>query len=190
MTRKQKNQLKQLKEINKDINKKVLVQFIGIISIIIFCILILLLMNKYNLNNKKYYKASDFNIKTIYSKNDKDKDNIDDYTDILLGAQNQIRKEITDTELLKLSLENAGYYIEDNIIDYIKDNSEELTINWYEISYFQPGDIIIYNDNKIGIVSEKRNEEGLSYLIYVDNNVKENDVLNDINIINHYRLKN
>ncbi len=183
-------ELKKLKQIKEAIIKKVLIPFLIIVIIVIFCVIILFLMNMYNLNNKPYYKASSFNIKTIYSKIDKDKDNIDDYTDILLGAQKQISKEISDIELLSKSLKNAGYNLNDEeLINYIKDNSDEITDDYYEIKDFQPGDIIIYDDNKICIVSDKRNENGITYIIYVDEIVKEEDHMDDITITNHYRLK-
>ena len=111
-------------------------------------------------------------------------------TDICNLTGKQISKEISDIELLSKSLKNAGYNLNDEeVINYIKDNSDEITDDYYEIKDFQPGDIIIYDDNKISIVSDKRNENGITYIIYVDEIVKEEDHMDDITITNHYRLK-
>ena len=79
-----------------------------IIAIVLFCIVTLVILNKFVIV-KEYYKASDFNIKTIYSKIDFNKNGIDDYSDILLGAKRQVNKKATINSFITKSLANAGY---------------------------------------------------------------------------------
>ena len=70
-----------------NIKKNIIKTFIFIMIIILFTLLVLFIMDYYNLIPKEYYKASDFAIKTIYSKSDYNDNNIDDYTDFVLGAR-------------------------------------------------------------------------------------------------------
>ncbi len=167
-----------------------------IFSIIIYSLLVILIMNKFILD-KPYYKNSDFKIKNIYSKVDYNKNNIDDYSDILLGARKLVGKNTKEIELLSKSFKYAGYNIlsmigEDTSIKginkYFVNNTYRLTNNIKVIDKFNYGDIIIY-DEGLGIVSDKRNKEGISFLIYVKNNiVVEEDIMPKLKIIGHYRF--
>ncbi len=173
-----------------------------IFSILIFCIIILIVMNKFVLH-KSYYKASDFKIKNIYSKVDFNKNGIDDYSDILLGAKKSINKNITEEEFIINAFKYAGYDINkmikkdtiyneekdtlSNIKEYLKKNVKRVTKNINKIEEFQQGDILIFN-NKIGIISDKRNKYGNPFLVYHDNKVIEKDILRDIDITYHYRF--
>lgn len=66
-----------------------------------------------------------------------------------------------------------------------------LTNDPYEIEKWQPGDIVIYNDNHIAIVSDKRNKHGLPYIIHhhslLQQNLEENALTNS-KITRHYRF--
>lgn len=69
-------------------DKRNIIMTFGIIMlIIVFTISVMLIMNDLHLVEKKYYKASNLKIKTIYSDIDYDKDKIDDYTEFVLGAR-------------------------------------------------------------------------------------------------------
>jgi hypothetical protein len=62
--------------------KNVVSSFLVIILIAVFTIIVLTIMNNYFIP-KQYYKASDFKIKTIYSKSDYNDNHIDDYSDFV-----------------------------------------------------------------------------------------------------------
>lgn len=104
--------------------------FLTIIIIILFTLGVLAIMNFYNLIPKDYFKASDFDIKTIYSKKDFDGDKIDDYTDFVLGARKDAENhpiytskyydtayppdsEGVCTDVIWRAFKNAGYSLRD-----------------------------------------------------------------------------
>ena len=176
-----------------------------IFIIIVFCFFVLVLLNKFILV-KEYYKASDFNIKTVYSKIDYNKNGIDDYSDFLLGAKKRINKNETYESLAVKIFKYAGYdldkmveeYFDDSRIDndglislyksFINDNSLKLEMDYKEIKEYQPGDFIFLSEG-IGLLSDKRNREGLSYIIFIENGkVVEKDALKDLKISGHYRF--
>jgi len=154
-----------------------------IFIIIIFCIMVLILLNKMVLV-KEYYKASDFNIKTVYSKVDYNKNGIDDYSDFLLGAKKIKGKNSSYEELMIKVFQYAGYnldkmvdnYFSDSVTDnkdrmslyksFINDNATKITLELKKIKEFQQGDFIFFHDG-IGILSDKRNREGLCFVIFV-----------------------
>ena len=66
-----------------------------------------------------------------------------------------------------------------------------LTADIYDISNWQGGDIVVFK-NHIGIVSDKRNKNGVSFVIHHANPYQkyyEEDILEYRNdIIGHYRI--
>lgn len=66
----------------------------------------------------------------------------------------------------------------------------ELTCDINEISQWQPGDIVIFSDNKhIGIVSDKRNADGQCYIIHNGGQPnREEDYLKRGVVTGHYRF--
>ncbi|MBQ9329005.1 MAG: DUF1287 domain-containing protein [Solobacterium sp.] len=52
-----------------------------------------------------------------------------------------------------------------NLIVYFQNNEEVLTNDLYELSAWQAGDIVIFR-NHIGIVSDRRNSNGVPYVIH------------------------
>ena len=197
-----------LREAKQEIKKKAVKSFFLICLITLFTIAILLTMNYFNIIPKKYYKAPDFNIKTIYSDIDFDNDNIDDYTDFVLGA----RKE-SENNIIETTFKNAGYSLRDMINNDIIDNkdkynvneidftrisslviyfdryAEKLTLDPKEIKEWQPGDIVVFSNNHIGIISDKRNNKGIPYVIHNNNQTNiEEDYLTKNHITNHYRF--
>lgn len=220
-----------------NIRKSVTRTFIFIIIIALFTIAVLFIMDYYNLIPKEYYKASDFNIKTIYSKMDYDKDKIDDYTDFVLGAradaQNKpayVNKYYEDsyppenegvcTDVIWRAFKNAGYSLRDMVDKDIRENIEDypnietpdrnidfrrvinlnvffskyasfydLSLNPEDIESWQPGDIVIFENKHIGIISDRRNKEGIPYVIHNGGQpVREEDYLTKRKITGHYRF--
>ena len=192
----------------------------------------------YNLNvitHKKYTNA-DFSIDTYISKIDKDNDGIDDQTDII----NNTRKYIATkpkykskyyangysndeygvcTDVVAISLKNAGYDLMELVNTHIKENKElyeietidknidfrrvrnldiyfknnaiSLTTDITKIEEWQGGDIIVFKKH-IGIISDKRNKSGISFVIHHANPYQiryEEDILEGrTDIIGHYRI--
>lgn len=111
-----------------------------IISILVLIIAFAYLgLSYYNLLPQRIYKARDFGIETIYSKNDYNKNGIDDYTDILLGAREDAKNkprykskyyvggyppdnEGVCTDLVWRAFKNAGYSLKDMVDEDIKNN--------------------------------------------------------------------
>lgn len=157
---------------------------------------------------KDYYKASDFHIKTIYSKTDYNNNGIDDYSDFLLGAKKRIDKNSNYEDLLVKIFKYAGYNLDKMVDDYfadtkdngkikdrmslyksfINDNATKLELDFEKIEEFQQGDFIFLHDG-IGILSDKRNKDGLCFIIMIeDGKVIETDALKEIKISGHYRF--
>lgn len=117
--------------------KKIAITIIIICIVFIIILLGILLYQKY----KKIYYAEDFNIERIISKNDYDKDGIDDYTDILEGARIEAQNKPTYrsayysggyppenegvcTDVVWRALKNAGYSLKDMVDEDIANNIE------------------------------------------------------------------
>lgn len=217
--------------------KEIIKTFIIITFIVIFTLIVLYLMNYFNLIPKESYKASDFHIKTIYSKSDYDNDNIDDYSDFVLGARKDAENHPkykseyyatayppddigVCTDVIWRAFKNAGYSLKDMVDNDIKNNydaykkliktpdpnidfrrvgtlqiffsnyAQSLTTNPTEIDKWQPGDIVIFKDAKhIGIISDKRNKDGIPYVIHnAGQPNREEDYLTKDEILAHYRF--
>lgn len=81
-----------------------------------------------------------------------------------------------------------------NLKVYFKKICDTLTNDVKEISEWQPGDIVIFGSSHIGIISDKRNKQGIPYLIHnAAQPLREEDTLelwdNQTKITAHYRLK-
>lgn len=78
-----------------------------------------------------------------------------------------------------------------NLQVYFKNNAISLTTNIHDISSWQGGDIVIFKKH-IGIVSDKRNKKGITYIIHHANELQinyEQDILEKRNdIVGHYRI--
>lgn len=78
-----------------------------------------------------------------------------------------------------------------NLKIYFERNSINLTTNINDISSWQGGDIVVFK-NHIGIVSDKRNRKGISFIIHHANPYQiyyEEDILEHRNdIVGHYRI--
>ncbi len=81
-----------------------------------------------------------------------------------------------------------------NLTIYFKKISYTLTNDPKQISQWQPGDIVVFGNSHIGIISDKRNKQGITYLIHnAGQPLREEDTLELWNshtpITAHYRLK-
>lgn len=190
----------------------------------------------FNLLPQKDYTAENFNIETIKSSVDYNKNGTDDYTDILLGArkdaENHPKYDGTYqkggyppddigvcTDVIWRAFKNAGYNLRDMVdADILKRTDEysrvidpdsnidfrrvgnlhvffrkyavSLTHDIEKIEEWQPGDIVIFgNDKHIGIVSDKRNKDGQPYIIHNGGQPnREEDYLKRGVVTGHYRF--
>ena len=128
------------------------------------------------------------------------------------------------TDVIWRALKNAGYMLKDMIDEDIKNNVDKyprvqgkpdpnidfrrvpnlkvyfernqisLTTDLTEIEKWQAGDIVIFGNSHVGIISDKRNKTGVPYLIHNGGQpIREEDILelyNNFNpITGHYRKK-
>ena len=225
-----------MKELKLNVKNGLIKSFLYIAIIIIFCVLMMILLKHFGIISKKYYTAKDFDIKTIHSKVDYDYDNIDDYTDIILGARNSeknkpsyVSKYYDDayppdnegvcTDVVWRAFKNAGYSLKDMVDKDIKNHIEDypdirepdpnidfrrvsnlkvffnkyainLTLDYNDIEEWQPGDIVIFEGQKhIGIISDRRNEDGIPYVIHNRGQYsREEEYLTKSTISGHYRF--
>ena len=82
-----------------------------------------------------------------------------------------------------------------NLKVFFDSHGTALTLDPYEIESWQPGDIVIFSEsyNHIGIVSDKRNQHGICYLIHNSGQAnREEDALirlsEKFGITGHYRF--
>ena len=216
------------------VKKNIISSFIIIIVIAIFTIIVLTVMNN-KFIPKEYFKASDFDIKTIYSKSDYDDDNIDDYSEFVIGARKDAQKKPTYiskyyansyppsnegvcTDVIWRAFKQAGYSLRDMIDEDIKNNPKDypniknrdknidfrrvmnqkvffskygitLTTSTKKIGEWQPGDIVVFEDKHIGIISDRRNADGVPYVIHNGGQPnREEDYLTKKEITGHYRF--
>lgn len=81
-----------------------------------------------------------------------------------------------------------------NLKVYFDRTQISLTTDLTQIDKWQPGDIVIFGTSHIGIISDKRNEKGISYLLHNGGQpIREEDILEAYNlhepISGHYRMK-
>lgn len=128
------------------------------------------------------------------------------------------------TDLIWRAFKNAGYCLKDMVDEDIAENTDEyyrvegkpnknidfrrvpnldvyfkrnhisLTLDLTKIEEWQPGDIVVFGKEHIGIISDKRNKKGIPYLLHnTVRNKREEDILekydSTISITGHYRLK-
>ncbi len=123
------------------------------------------------------------------------------------------------TDVVAIALKNAGYDLQElvnedilknqknysiekvdknidfrrvkNLIVYFKNNYQSLTLDPNDIENWQGGDIVIFKKH-IGIVSDKRNNKGINYIIHHANPYQthyEEDILGKRkDIVGHYRI--
>ena len=86
---------------------------------------------------------------------------------------------------------NIDFRRVNNLKVYFAHTAVELTTDIYDISQWQGGDIVIF-ENHIGIVSDKRNDDGVAYVIHHNDPFQESyeeDILESRDdITGHYRV--
>jgi uncharacterized protein YijF (DUF1287 family) len=93
---------------------------------------------------------------------------------------------------MKKTLINIDFRRVKNLIVYFKHTAIELTIDVNDIIEWQRGDIVIFEKHIGVVVSDKRNDNGVAYVIhhYSSNQASyEEDILESRNdIVGHYRI--
>ena len=106
----------------------------------------------------------------------------------LVNSHIENNRDLYDIEKID---KNIDFRRVQNLKVYFKNTAIELTTDVYEIEEWQGGDIVIF-DRHIGIVSDKRNRNGVPFLIHHANPYQvhyEEDVLeNRDDIVGHYRI--
>lgn len=103
----------------------------------------------------------------------------------VLSNQENYKIEVVD--------KNIDFRRVKNLDVYFRNNSISLTTDLSQIAQWQGGDIVVFQ-NHIGILSDKRNKNGVPYLIHHANPIQikyEEDVLERYEkgyIIGHYRI--
>ena len=65
-----------------------------------------------------------------------------------------------------------------NLQVFFSKYAQSLTLDIYDISEWQPGDIVVFNGKHIGIISDRRNRDGIPYVIHNSGQpLREEDVL-------------
>ena len=128
------------------------------------------------------------------------------------------------TDVIWRAFKNAGYSLKDMVDEDIKENTDQyprvngtpdpnidfrrvpnlkvffdrnaksLTLDLSKIEEWQPGDIVTFGTSHIGIISDKRNEDGIPYLIHnAGQKNREDNTLSICNKIDpisgHYRFE-
>ena len=71
---------------------------------------------------------------------------------------------------------------------FINDNAVKIEIDYKKRAEFQPGDFIFLQEG-IAVLSDKRNRQGLNFVIMIENGkVVEKEDIQDIKISGHYRF--
>lgn len=110
--------------------------------------------------------------------------------DLMLLVNEDIKnnRDKYDIEIID---KNIDFRRVNNLKIYFDNNAISLTTDIYKIEEWQGGDVVIF-DGHIGIVSDKRNKNGVSFLIHHANPYQryyEEDVLeNRDDILGHYRI--
>ena len=145
-----------------------------------------------------YKTGEDFGIPVYVSGIDMDGDGIDDQTDILQNAKEWVSREpyylseYYDTGYPDAEDPNIDFRRVENLLVFFQYNATSLTTDVNEISEWQGGDIVIFAEGHIGIVSDRRNADGNPYLIHhgsVWQTEYEEDKLHDRDdIVGHFRI--
>ena len=203
-------------------NKKAKI-FLTLSVILSLTIIIISITNKFKAKENKQYSNKDFNIEPYISTIDKDNDGIDDQTDILNNVKKYIETkpkykskyystgypndagydlmELVNQDILKNQKQynikeidkNIDFRRVNNLDIYLKNNHITLTTDLSKIEEWQGGDIIVFKDH-IGIISDKRNKNGIPFLIHHANPIQKNyeenilEIYGQDFIIGHYRI--
>ena len=154
------------------------------------------------LESTKKYLATKPKYKSKYYMGGYPNDNYGVCTDVvsfgLKGAGYDLKKLVNEDinnhkELYGIDVidENIDFRRVKNLKIYFENNAIKLTNDIYDISNWQGGDIVIFN-NHIGIVSDKRNKKGITFVLHHANPYQlhyEEDILEQRkDIVGHYKV--
>lgn len=109
----------------------------------------------------------------------------------LMNLVNEDIKEFSNNYDIKKIDKNIDFRRVKNLKIFFSNNAISLTTDIHDLDKWQGGDIIVF-DNHIGIVSDKRNKNGIPFIIHHANNYQkyyEEDILEkESNIVGHYRI--
>lgn len=105
-------------------------------------------------------------------------------------VDNDIAKNLEDYKNIEKPDKNIDFRRVTNLKVFFDKYAQKLTLDPYKIKEWQPGDIVIFDGTKhIGIISDKRNKEGISYVIHNMGQInREEDYLLKAEISEHYRF--
>lgn len=76
-----------------------------------------------------------------------------------------------------------------NLKKFFEKNEQSLTLDTSLIGQWQRGDIVTFSESHIAIISDKRNKDGIPYIIHQSPRRKsEGDLLNHYTIDGHFRI--
>lgn len=154
------------------------------------------------LNNAKKYISKKPKYKSKYYSTGYPNDNYGVCTDVIAYALKESGydlMELVNTDIINNKDEynidiidkNIDFRRVSNLKIYFKNHAISLTTDTSDIASWHGGDIIIFKKH-IGIVSDKRNKDGIPYIIHHANSFQrsyEEDILEDRNdIVGHYRI--
>ena len=154
------------------------------------------------LESTKKYLATKPKYKSKYDIGGYPDDNYGVCTDVvsfgLKGAGYDLKKLVNDDinnhkDLYNIDIidENIDFRRVKNLKIYFENNAIKLTNDIYDISNWQGGDIVIFN-NHVGIVSDKRNKKGITFVLHHANPYQlyyEEDILEQRkDIVGHYKV--
>lgn len=110
------------------------------------------------------------------------------------SLKDMVDKDIADNVELYPRVEgkpdpNIDFRRVSNLKVFFERNAISLTLDPHEIKEWQPGDIVTYGTSHIAIVSDKRNKEGMPYIIHNSGQFnREEDALTRQEISGHFRF--
>ena len=76
-----------------------------------------------------------------------------------------------------------------NLKVFFSKYAQSLSLDPEKIEEWQPGDIVIFEDDHIGIISDRRNKNGITFVIHNGGQKnREEDYLTKSEITGHYRF--
>ena len=106
---------------------------------------------------------------------------------LLLNEDVKSNKDKYDIDIID---KNIDFRRVNNLKVYFDNHAISLTTDIYDIDSWQGGDIVVF-EKHIGIISDKRNKNGVPFLIHHANPYQiryEEDILEHMEIVGHYRI--
>ena len=179
--------------------------YIAVLALLLLCSIVFYVLTHYR-HTSASRPEDDYQgrIPQFHSSVDRDDDGVDDQLDILEGALAYVSTHPkyksryyetgypddgygVCTDVVAYALKNAGY----DLKVFFAHTATALTTDVSEIEEWQGGDIVIF-EGHIGIVSDRRNKNGVPYIIHHNDpwqTAYEQDILEKrTDIVGHYRI--